>query len=141
MKSWITWAIVAVVILAVAIVAYSLGSKSPSVPEATVPSTESNTGSAASANTPVEVEKEFTIKINNFAFSPSELKISAGSNVTWVNEDSTPHTVNSDTGGRGGIGSGILDPGMSYTKQFLTAGTYPYHCNFHSSMKGKIVVE
>jgi amicyanin len=87
------------------------------------------------------VQKVFTVEISNFEFSPAELKISVGSNVTWVNRDTTPHTATSDSGGKGGISSTILENGDRYTKQFMTVGTYPYHCNFHNSMKGKIVVE
>src|ERR1700739_3603340 len=36
------------------------------------------------------------IKIDNFAFTPKELTISAGTTVEWVNREDIPHVVVSD---------------------------------------------
>ena len=33
------------------------------------------------------------VKIGNFTFGPQELKVKAGTTVTWTNEDDIPHTV------------------------------------------------
>ena len=33
------------------------------------------------------------VKIDNFTFGPKELKVKAGTTVTWTNEDDIPHTV------------------------------------------------
>ena len=33
------------------------------------------------------------IKIGNFTFGPQEVKIKAGTTITWTNEDDIPHTV------------------------------------------------
>ncbi len=141
MKSWVIGAIIAVLVIAVAIVAYEIGSKSAPLSEtSTLPSTESNTDSAAS-KPPVEVQKLFTIDIEDSSFNPSELKITPGSNVTWVNKDSIPHSLVSDSGSKSGIGSGIMEEGNKYTVQFITTGTYAYHCKFHNEERGKIVVE
>ncbi len=34
-----------------------------------------------------------TIKIDNFAFTPPDLTIAAGTTVTWKNDDDSPHRV------------------------------------------------
>jgi plastocyanin len=80
-----------------------------------------------------------TVTIKNFAFSPSVLTVSSGTTVTWVNEDSTVHTVTSDSGSE--LNSGEVPSGQSYTHTFNTAGTFSYHCSIHTSMKAQIVVE
>lgn len=79
------------------------------------------------------------VAIKNFAFSPAELRIKKGETVAWTNEDSAPHTVTSDTGNE--LSPTILKKGDSYAHTFNNAGTYNYHCSFHSSMKAIIIVE
>ncbi len=37
--------------------------------------------------------EEVAVKIGNFTFGPQELKVKAGTTVTWTNEDDIPHTV------------------------------------------------
>jgi plastocyanin len=38
------------------------------------------------------------------------------------------------------LNSGNLGAGGTYEHRFFTAGTFPYHCNFHSPMTGSVVV-
>ena len=79
--------------------------------------------------------KENAVKIANFAFSPDTITVTAGTEITWINEDSTVHTV---TGA--GFESGEIKPGQSYNHAFSSPGTYDYHCSIHSSMTGQVVV-
>ena len=78
------------------------------------------------------------VKIDNFTFNPPTLKVSAGTTVTWKNEDDIPHTVASITKT---FKSKALDTDDSYTFTFTTAGVYDYFCSLHPHMKGQIVVE
>lgn len=134
MIKWTTLLIiVAVIVVAV------IGIKMTISPSQSIPSTQSNTESAASANTDVR-EGLIEAEITNFAFVPAEIKVKLGSKVTWVNNDNSPHTVTSDSGGKSGLSSGTLEKGESYGKVFDSVGVFNYHCNFHSSMKGKVVV-
>ena len=71
------------------------------------------------------------------AFTPATIEISAGDEVTWVNNDDSSHTVSS-LGGP--FDSGTLDEGMSFSFTFDTAGSYDYVCAFHSEMQGTVVV-
>ena len=77
------------------------------------------------------------VAIADFAFSPSSLTVAVNSTVTWTNADSAPHTVTFDDG----PDCKTLAGGASENVLFTVAGTYPYHCNIHSSMKGTVVVQ
>ena len=72
-------------------------------------------------------------------YSPVNITILVGENntVTWVNEDTMPHTV---TAFDGSFDSGNLDPGQSFTYTFGKPGTYPYTCVYHHWMHGQVTV-
>ena len=78
-----------------------------------------------------------TIKIGNFTFGPQELKVKAGTTVTWTNEDDIPHTVVSPDNFR----SKALDSEDKFSFTFTTPGTYKYFCSLHPHMTGTIVVQ
>jgi len=78
-----------------------------------------------------------SVDAKNFAFEPKTVTIKVGQTVTWTNQDSVTHTVTGD----GGISSGDLSKGKSYSKTFDTAGTFNYHCSIHPSMTGQVIVE
>ncbi len=82
---------------------------------------------------------DYNIEINNFAFSQDNLNIKVGETIVWTNKDSAKHTVTSDTGSE--LDSEVLSKGQSYSHTFNVAGEFDYHCNLHSYMKGKIIVE
>src|SRR3954466_7750813 len=81
--------------------------------------------------------KTMTVSIKNFAFNPPNTTVSAGTTVTWVNNDQVPHTA---TANNGAFDSGTLQPGQSYSFAFDKAGTYAYHCNIHPDMTATITV-
>lgn len=62
-------------------------------------------------------------------------EINVGDTVTWQWTEIHLHTVECR-----GISSGARQTG-SYSMTFATAGTFPYVCLFHNSMKGVIVVK
>ena len=82
-----------------------------------------------------------TITIKDFTFSPATLTVKTGTTVTWVNEDGASHTIASDDGSKFPCTSPQLASRDSYPLAFTQAGTYPYHCSIHPSMKGTIIVE
>ncbi len=81
-----------------------------------------------------------TVTIKNFEFMPKEIKVKAGTKVTWTNKDSSAHTATSDDGAPAKFDSGNLDQGKSFSFTFDKAGTYKYHCSIHVSMHGTVVV-
>jgi len=77
-----------------------------------------------------------TVTIQNFAFNPSQLTVTAGTTVTWINQDSATHTVKfSDSV------SPDITSGSNYQKTVIERGTFDYSCGIHPSMKGQIIVE
>ena len=80
-----------------------------------------------------------TIDIKNYAFVPASTTVAVGTKVTWVNEDTVPHTATT-TSGPASFDSGQVAPGASYSAIFETAGTYSYYCADHPNMKATITV-
>ena len=78
------------------------------------------------------------IGIDNFAFTPKELKVPVGKSVTWVNRDDTAHRIASANNKF--APSPVLDTRASYVATFAQAGEYPYFCSIHPTMTGKIIV-
>ena len=78
------------------------------------------------------------VKIDNFAFSPKTLTVSAGSKVTWRNNDDVPHKIQSADNRFSG--SPLLDTKAVYSIGFRESGEYPYFCSLHPVMQGKVVV-
>ncbi len=58
--------------------------------------------------------------------------------ITWANADGVPHRVALDDGSCGM--SGNIPAGGTASLVFTAAGTYPFHCGVHSSMKGSITI-
>ena len=79
------------------------------------------------------------ISIQGMAYQPTMMKVKSGSTVTWVNNDSAPHTVTSTDGGP--LASGTLNRGNSYSVTLDQPGSYSYYCKFHPNMRATIIVE
>jgi plastocyanin len=85
------------------------------------------------------------------AFSPNPVNVKIGDTITWVNEDSVFHTVvsgNPSTGGETGkvFDSGLSGPtalttkGKTFSHTFTEKGEFPYFCQLHPTMTGKVIV-
>jgi len=81
--------------------------------------------------------EEIKVTIDNFTFSPAELKVKVGDTVTWTNHDDIPHTVVS----AGKFRSKTMDTDNTFTFTFTSAGDYKYFCSLHPHMTGMITVE
>jgi plastocyanin len=82
-----------------------------------------------------------SVVINNFKFVPAELKVKKGTTVTWRNEDTAAHTVESSTADNKVLKSDQLDPDDNFTFTFDETGEFPYLCGLHRSMRAKVIVE
>jgi len=78
------------------------------------------------------------VNIDNFMFTPMELTIAPGTQVTWVNKDDVPHTVVSV---EHKFKSKALDTDEMFSFTFQDPGTYEYFCSVHPKMTGKIIVK
>lgn len=85
------------------------------------------------------------------SFEPKEVTANLGetNKVVWTNEDTTAHTVTTDTAYNdptsGEFDSmatiGLVLPQQKYEFVFTEPGEYPYHCEPHPWMTGKVTVE
>jgi plastocyanin len=70
-------------------------------------------------------------------FTPKRLDITAGTTVTWTNDDPLVHTITADDGS---WDSGPIEPGKSWSHTFTQPGQYAFHCTPHPFMKALVVV-
>jgi len=77
-------------------------------------------------------------------YMPLNLEISAGATVTWTNDDSVPHTVQSQDEFGNVIAlfnSAPLNTGDKFEYTFEEAGVYNYFCSFHPWRVGVVTVK
>jgi plastocyanin len=79
-----------------------------------------------------------TVDIDNFSFAPATLTVTAGTTVTWKNEDDSPHRIGDKNGT---FKSAALDTDDTFSHTFSAPGEYPYICTIHPYMVGKIIVK
>lgn len=99
-------------------------------------STESAVPSANTVN---------TVNITASGFSTKEITIKAGESVTWENQDSVDHTVNSAVHPTHlvypPLNLGVIKPGEQKSLAFPAVGTYKYHDHLNPSLTGSVTVQ
>jgi plastocyanin len=90
-------------------------------------------------------KNEVSIAMQNIAFVPQKIRIDKGASVTWTNNDSAVHYINTDSHPYHTYfppqNSKALNKGDVFVLVFEQAGIYPYHCSAHTNMTGTILVE
>lgn len=79
-------------------------------------------------------------QITNDCFDPYTVTIQQGTAITWVNNDTVPHTVTGVEPHPDGTFNSLVLAGEEFTYAFDTPGTYWYACSVHPWAKGVIVV-
>ena len=100
------------------------------------PTTPAQTTTPAESTTPAPNDTT-TVEIGNNTFNPARLNVAPGTTVTFVNNDTVPHTATADNGA---FDTKELPPGYSMDVFLDGEGTVPYHDELHPEMKGSIVV-
>lgn len=90
----------------------------------------------ASSDGSMAMSPELTIHIKSFAYTGTD-SVPAGATVTVMNMDTVAHTVTADDGSfdavvKAGTSASFTAPAK--------AGTYSYHCTYHSNMHGTLTV-
>ena len=80
---------------------------------------------------------DMEVKIDNFTFVPQRLAVKAGTTVTWINDDDSPHTVASSTKL---FKSNALDTKDRFSFTFTTPGVSVF-LFLHPHMTGTVAVE
>jgi plastocyanin len=103
----------------------------------TATATASATGTAEATSAPPAAGAA-TITITNMSFG-EPLTVPPGAQITIKNDDSAEHSVTSDTAGKFDVHVDGKEQGT------LTAppepGEYAYHCTYHPSMHGTLIVK
>ena len=83
-------------------------------------------------------------------WSPNPVNVKVGDTVTWTNDDNQAHTVTSGKDSsdpdKGKVFDSspnfnpLLAPKQTFQHKFTTAGDFPYFCQLHPTMIGKVVV-
>jgi plastocyanin len=84
-----------------------------------------------------EAQRSEKVEIVEFTYGPDPVTVQVGGKVTWLNQDTAPHTATADDGS---FDTGTLERGKLKSETFKKAGTYPYYCEIHPTMHGTVEV-
>ena len=79
-----------------------------------------------------------TVVVAGMKFSPETLAVKRGDTVIWVNKDFFPHTA---TARDGSFDSKEFGTNITWTYVADKAGTFPYICLLHPTMKATLIVK
>lgn len=96
-------------------------------------------GAGAGAVSRASASGALRIDITDFKFNPETVTVKAGAKVTWVNNDTAPHTA-TDTA-QGAFDTGTLRKGDQKTLKLNKPGTYAYVCEIHPFMEATVIVQ
>ena len=119
----------------------SYTSKTPPPQSTEIPSQPKDSGATESA----AMEKN-VVKISSSGFLPKDITIKAGEEVTWVNEDSIDHQVNSVVHPTHQVYPplntvNLLKSGEKESLSFPDTGVYKYHDHLNPTLFGSVTVE
>ena len=77
------------------------------------------------------------VTIENFKFTPNQIRVNAGTSVTWVNRDQIKHNIVFDDQNAGPL----LEKGEQWAYKFDKPGTFRYYCSKHPLMIGNVEVK
>ena len=90
----------------------------------------------------VTTESPITVKVTANGFSPSTISVKKGSQITWLNEDTSEHNLLGDQEQLEMSSDEPLNEGDSYSYTFDDTGTFTYHDPMApTSFKGTVIVE
>lgn len=83
-----------------------------------------------------------SVQLTGFKFEPAAITVTAGSSLTFTNDDSIGHTVVIGENGTPAAGQTPqpVDPGTTVSMAFGTAGTIKLTCTIHPAMSMTVTV-
>jgi plastocyanin len=82
-------------------------------------------------------EQTAQVSIEYGDYAPTRVDVVTGDTVAWSNDSPRNHTVTDDGDG---YDSGTLVPTDRFQRRFASAGSFPYHCRLHPSIRGEVDV-
>ena len=115
-------------------------------PTPSFPIASSSPSSSEDAGTNSTQPTEVTLTIDSTGINPKTLAINASDTVTWVNNDTVNHQINSaphpqHTDYLPLNSVGMLQPGDKKSLVFPTPGTYKFHDHLNPSLFGSVTVK
>lgn len=106
----------------------------------------SSVDNSATTSASPETAKKNVVVISSAGFFPKEITVKSGEAVSWKNEDSVVHTVNSDPHPTHTIYQpmnqvGKIQAGEEKSFTFDVPGTYKYHDHLNPSLTGIVTVQ
>jgi plastocyanin len=105
---------------------------------------DSQERSSSASSLPITEEGRVVSIIGNSgsnSYNSNPIEIEVGDTVTWINNDSSPHTVTTtSSSSNSNFDSDVLRRGETFSFTFDREGEYPYFCTLHPSMVGTVVV-
>jgi plastocyanin len=112
------------------------GDDDSSTESVSAPDTTSESSGGASAPSG-EARRSEKVEIVEFTYGPDPVVVQTGGKVTWLNQDTAPHTATADDGS---FDTGTLERGKLKSESFKQAGTFTYFCEIHPTMHGTVEV-
>jgi plastocyanin len=103
------------------------------------PASQAPAQSTATGATCADSTATTTVSTTVASFTWEAVTAKVGDVITWTNADAAPHRVATDDGSCK-MGGNIPGNGGKASLVFSKAGTYPFHCSVHPSMKGTITI-
>ena len=90
-------------------------------------------GGSAQSRAPAQ---EHVVTMTNMSFGQIPSGVTVGDTILWVNRDTVPHTATA----RDKSFDLRIAPGRSAKMTVQKAGTFPFYCIYHSTMRGTLKV-
>lgn len=135
--------VMVVAVLALGLYFVSRSQQNP-IPTPTKQTTESQ--SAEGSEAAQVANQQNVVTISSLGFSSKDMTVKVGTVVTWFNNDSEDHTVNSDVHPTHQLypplnNIGTIKPSERKGFMFDKTGTYKYHDHLNPSLTGSVTVE
>jgi len=103
---------------------------------------DGQSGAAGAQQAPGAAKAADTVLIKDFLFEPAAITVPAGTEITFTNQDSAPHTATSGPAPelRGVFDTGNLVKDQSKRITLSKPGTFAYYCELHAFMKATVTV-
>ncbi len=117
------------------------GGASDAVPTGTDAAGVTTEAPAGSTDGPAATDAANTVTISNSRFDNVELRVAAGTTVTFVNTDPFAHTITSRDDSQIQFDSGRFGQDETFEFTFDDPGEYAYFCQIHPTMRAVVIVE
>ncbi len=101
-------------------------------------SAETDAGGGSGGESGGSAAQGDAVEIVDFEYTPADLTVAAGTEITFTNGDGTAHTATSRDNA---FDSGSIAGGETGSITVEDAGTYTYFCSFHPFMEATLTVE